>query len=330
MVSTHHPRSRSVLMGVATRLTAGAAVAGLTALGVAGQVVRRITAPGSSLYYQYHTYTPWELSIPAEDVSIPGPLGRLPAWLLPAPDPAAPTIIALHGHGGCKSDLLGIGKALWQRGFNCLVFDYHGAGLADGSGSTLGYRETADALAVIQWVAEHLPGSPIGLIGFSMGGAVAILAAARDERARAVVTDCAFASQREVVAHNIRRHLHVPATPFIQVADVLLASRRHFRFSDVEPRAEIGRIAPRPLLLIHAGADAVVPVHHAWELYEAAGEPKEIWIVDGVPHCGAYFHDRPSYCERVGRFFADALGVAGGLEAPLAADLDERDGSNAA
>ena len=35
----------------------------------------------------------------------------------------------------------------------------------------------------------------------------------------------------------------------------------------------------------------------------------DIWLLDGVEHCGAYFEDRPAYVERVGRFFAQALGL---------------------
>jgi len=52
----------------------------------------------------------------------------------------------------------------------------------------------------------------------------------------------------------------------------------------------------------------VTPATHAEELYRAAGEPKEQWIVPGTPHCGAYFVDRPAYVARVATFFARALG----------------------
>src|SRR3712207_7622089 len=50
--------------------------------------------------------------------------------------------------------------------------------------------------------------------------------------------------------------------------------------------------SPRPLLIVHGTADALIPVEHARRLYEVAGEPKELWLVDGAAHCGAYFVDR--------------------------------------
>ena len=40
----------------------------------------------------------------------------------------------------------------------------------------------------------------------------------------------------------------------------------------------------------------------------------DIWLLDGVEHCGAYFEDRPAYVERVGRFFDQALGLSGDIQ----------------
>jgi fermentation-respiration switch protein FrsA (DUF1100 family) len=42
-------------------------------------------------------------------------------------------------------------------------------------------------------------------------------------------------------------------------------------------------------------------------LYEAAGEPKELWLLEGAGHCDAYFADREAYCERVAAFFEEHL-----------------------
>jgi fermentation-respiration switch protein FrsA (DUF1100 family) len=51
----------------------------------------------------------------------------------------------------------------------------------------------------------------------------------------------------------------------------------------------------------------MIPVDHAHELFAAAGEPKELWIVPETRHCGAYFRERAEYVERVTRFFQRAL-----------------------
>ena len=86
--------------------------------------------------------------------------------------------------------------------------------------------------------------------------------------------------------------------------------RYGYPFQAVRPLDAVAKIAPRPLLLIHGTADTVIPVVHSYRLYEAAGDPKELWIFEGAQHCGGYFADRPAYVQRVAEFFAKALVVA--------------------
>jgi fermentation-respiration switch protein FrsA (DUF1100 family) len=86
----------------------------------------------------------------------------------------------------------------------------------------------------------------------------------------------------------------------------------------------VGRISPRPLLLIHGEEDETVPVRHAQLLFDAAGDPKQLWRLPGVGHVGAYFADRPEYVRRVTAFFSDALG---GAPYPRAAPARARAGS---
>jgi fermentation-respiration switch protein FrsA (DUF1100 family) len=68
-------------------------------------------------------------------------------------------------------------------------------------------------------------------------------------------------------------------------------------------------LEPRPLFFIHGGADGVTSVAHSRRLYDAYRGPREIWIVQGAPHTGAYFADRQLYVERVAGFFARNLGL---------------------
>jgi len=86
----------------------------------------------------------------------------------------------------------------------------------------------------------------------------------------------------------------------------------------------VGNLAPRPIFIIHSTGDKIVPYQHAIWLYEAAGEPKELWIVEDVAHCGAYFIDRPAYCRRVADFFARSLPAA---QPPVKVTAFERNGS---
>jgi uncharacterized protein len=59
----------------------------------------------------------------------------------------------------------------------------------------------------VGYALSKAPGLPLGLIGYSMGAAVAVLAAARDERVGAMVADSPFASERGLVRHLLRRQI---------------------------------------------------------------------------------------------------------------------------
>lgn len=298
--------SRRVVRGVGIA-TLGVSAAITALLAIAYYAVRRITSPGERRHYKYVIYTPFEAGLPWQDVTIPNSRGPLAGWLIPNPNPDAPVIIPLPGHGGNRGDLLGITKQLWEAGFTCLLFDYQTAINANQPESTLGFRETADTLQAIEWVATTYPGIGIGLLGYSMGGAVAILAAAEDRRVGAVATDSAFSSQRSVIAHLIRRRVGIATPPVLRMVDALFERRLGFRLHEVDPAQRIGELSPTPVLIIHGTDDSVVPVTQAHELYQAAGEPKQLWIIEGIPHCSAYFADRIGYSQRVADFFLRAL-----------------------
>jgi fermentation-respiration switch protein FrsA (DUF1100 family) len=74
-------------------------------------------------------------------------------------------------------------------------------------------------------------------------------------------------------------------------------------FDAIAPIGQLAALAGTPLLFIHGSRDRWIPVEQARQLAEAAPEPRESWVVDGAHHCGAYFVDRVTYCERVAAFF---------------------------
>ncbi|MER3404305.1 MAG: hypothetical protein C4289_03310, partial [Chloroflexota bacterium] len=189
----------------------------------------------------------------------------------------SPAVLACGGYRGRRSDLLGIASYLWRRGLAVLLFDYRGHGDHAGDPVTLGYRELEDARAALAYLRQRLPGSPLGVIGYSMGAAIAIMVAAREPDVRAVVADSPFTSQREIVAWHARRKLGPLTEPVLSLVDRQLYKRYGYRFRDVEPLRDVVHIAPRPLLVIHGSCDTVIPLEHAQRIYAAAGEPKELW-----------------------------------------------------
>jgi pimeloyl-ACP methyl ester carboxylesterase len=179
-----------------------------------------------------------------------------------------------------------------------------------GTRVTLGYRELVDALSAVRYVFERLPSARLGVIGYSMGASIAIMAAARDPRIEAILADSPFAAQRNPIRRRIRKSLHVSWSeqPLMFVADYLLQWLLGYRFRDVEPIRDMVRLGDTPILFIHGMRDSVVDPRDSELLFEAATGSKELWQVQGADHCGAYFVDRPYYVKRVVEFFDQSLG----------------------
>jgi uncharacterized protein len=276
--------------------------------GAAWYVTTRVSPRHPRHYSDSYTFTPWELGVPYETISLRSADGlSLTGWWLPRPESRG-VVIGSHGHSGSKDDLLGIGTSAWRAGFNVLLFDYRGRGDSDPWPHSLVSREVDDLLAAVAYAQGRVAGARIGVVGFSMGAAVAIMAAAREPAIAALVADSSFTAVADVVAHGVRQTFGgLPPAPLIRAADEMLARRHGYRFTQARPIDAVGAISPRPILIIHGEGDSTVPVAQAQRLFAAAGEPRQLWVVAGVEHCGGYFADRPAYCTRVNDFFTQYL-----------------------
>ena len=230
----------------------------------------------------------------------------LHAWLFTAPDTAS-SIVVCHGHGGNKHTLLPAARFLFPR-YNVLALDSRGHGDSGGQRTTIGYEERMDVRAAVDELARRGLG-PVGIMGTSMGAAVAILAAAEDMRLAAIVSDSPYARLRWAVAEAARgRGYPCPIAPIVAFAACqVTALRLGYPMSAFDPLHVVHRIAPRRLLLIHGQNDELLNVRHSRLLYERAGEPKELWVLSGLAHCQGLECVYEAYRDRVLDFFAQAL-----------------------
>jgi len=253
-------------------------------------------------------WTPADLGVPHESLETRTRDGlRLIAWYLPGTRPAA--VVVSGGHRGRAGDVLGISASLHRAGFHVVVYGWRGTPGSDRAAHTLGVFERRDLQAAIDAVQARLGDIPVGLLGYSLGGAVSIVVAADDHRVRAVCADSAFSDPAGVLADGVERVLRLPGAILTAPVAAAVAYRTGARLSDFSPLHTVGRIAPRPLLLIHGGRDQAVAPSHAQALFDAARDPRDLWLVPGAGHVGAYFADRERYLERVVGFFEAALGM---------------------
>lgn len=228
---------------------------------------------------------------------------ELTAWWLPSRNGAA--VILIPGIGQARDGMLAQGALLARHGYGVLWTDPRPCASPDVV-FTAGYSEVNDVAGALAFVRAQPDVDPnrVGVLGYSVGGATAILSAAQLEDIRAIVSEGNFYNLGDDIANTGGNNSFLES--FYQQA-ILFFYRRQTGVDArlISPINAIGRISPRPVLLIFGEHEAASG--HAFEQFAAAGEPKSLWIVPGIGH-GGYIQTWPEeYETRVGRFFNEAL-----------------------
>lgn len=266
----------------------------------------------SAFYYpdQVQIETPAHYHLQFEEVFFNSGDGtRLSGWFVPAKGEALGTVVHFHGNHGNQTYSFKQVHWLPAEGFNVFTFDYRGYGRSGGKPSKRGLYE--DSVSAIRYILNK-PGIDHGnvfIFGQSLGGANAIAAVAKNDfpQIRAVAVEGAFdsyrtearermeATTREKIGHVPCLSLQIWPVSFFAVTDAY------------SPGKYIQQISPIPVLLIHCLQDDTVYYQHSERLYEAAKDPRQLWLINGCSHV-AVFTDAQSdsgYRQKLVQFFMD-------------------------
>jgi fermentation-respiration switch protein FrsA (DUF1100 family) len=252
--------------------------------------------------------SPAAIGLPFEEVMFPARGGdaQLSGWFIPEPSKSR-AVILVHGKDSNRTRMLyghapDVAAALRQHGMAVLMFDLRGHGTSPQARFTLGIHEARDVLGAVDFLlARGFAPGRIGVFGQSMGAAATVFAAADEPAIAAVITDCGFADIGPIMEREWKRttglpNLFMPAT---RVASRLLLG---FDMGMSRPVAAIGRIAPRPMLIIHSQEDTLVPAADAMML-KGAMPGAELWIIPGIDHVEGYKQNPLEFTHRIGEFF---------------------------
>jgi len=203
-----------------------------------------------------------------------------------------PTVCVCHGIPAKSPDPSDRGypllaERICRQGFAVFIFNFRGTGASGGNLDILGWTRDLKAAIDYLYALPEMDRSRLLLLGFSGGAAVSVYVASQDKRVSSIVT-CACpaeftsflnADEPQSIIDHFRSIGTIRDESFPQSTEEWLSG-----FRLVSPIRYVAGIAPRPLLLVHGSQDEVVEVSHAYKLYDSAGEPKQIIIVDGAEH----------------------------------------------
>lgn len=245
---------------------------------------------GSRLVEPVARAVPLPTDFPARALTIPGT--RIAAWWLDQ-GPRTPAVLLLHPIRVDRSSMLPRARLLIRHGFSVALIDLQAHGETPGSAITFGRRESADVRAALAWLGREAAGRRVGVIGCSLGGA-AVLLGPQPVGVDAVVLEAVFPRFDRAIENRVRIRLGGLAPLLAPLLLVQLGLRFDVSPAELEPIRFIGRLGA-PVLVVAGSRDQHTTPAESEELFRAAAEPKELWVVDGARHQDLFAYDPAGY-----------------------------------
>jgi uncharacterized protein len=217
-------------------------------------------------------------------------------------------VLLFHGVADNRAGMLTYAEFLHRHGYSILMMDARAHGASGGDIATYGWKERDDTRAIVNSLYTTEPQIHcLFALGESMGGAIALQSAAVEPRIDGVVAESAFANLREVSYDYSGLHF----SPWL--GKTLFRPASHFALLEAEkaggfPVEEVSpekSVAERdfPVSLICDTLDLTIPCRHSERIFAAARGRKELWVVQGAGHTGAYSASPQGFERRVLGFF---------------------------
>lgn len=211
------------------------------------------------------------------------------AWFRSERPNQAKTVVYFHGNTGDMDYNMSQVDALYPLNLNIFTIDYRGYGRSEGQATHDGV--IADGRAAIELVMAEtgLEAEELGYVGLSLGGFVATHASL-DLPPGALISHDMFADADSF--YDLNTGLNIPSG---------------WMFED--PFDNLGTVAQLnvPYLITHGAEDTYIAPEHSKRVYEAANEPKELYLVPGGTHGGSHLDAPEEYADAVGGWLSEYL-----------------------
>lgn len=214
-------------------------------------------------------------------------------------------VIVAHGYAADNRQMTWAAAWFYSKGYSVLLPDARGHGKSEGDYIGMGWDDRLDILDWIDRVIADYGARQIVLYGVSMGGATVMMASGEPlpPQVRAVVEDCGYSSVYGEFVYQLDGLFSLPEFPVMQFANIMARIRAGYWLSDADAAAQVAK-SVTPTLFIHGDADTFVPFDMVCEVYEAAGCPKQLYVVEGAGHGMSVVVAGDAYWQTIENFLA--------------------------
>jgi len=241
----------------------------------------------------------------AKSVSFADSSGRVIAGWFSRGQPGQGSVLLLHGVRSDRRQMLARAMYLHSSGYSVLLVDLQGHGESGGDRITFGYREAEGVKAAIKFLRDTAPKEKIAVIGVSLGAAAFTLSSATPPPS-AVILESMYPTIEEAVSDRLQIRLGSAGEIFTPLLLLQLPLRLGIGAEDLRPIDHIASIGA-PLLIISGTEDRHTTVKETERLFDAAKEPKELWLVEGAAHVDLHAFRPHAYEERISAFLRKYL-----------------------
>ena len=268
----------------------GSLVAGsVMGIGFATNFARRINNSQVASLQRIGTYVPLTLD-------------GIDGALFAASTEPRPTIIYIHGRSANRTELMPLAQEMLNAGYNAVLWDARNRQISYGP------QEIDQIRRIVASIRNdpHVVPDRIYLIGFSLGAAMAIGAAAADSEKHiaGIVADSAYANLEAVASRYITAFGIIPtpiAWPSKTVTFVTAKAIHGIEFNTRNPADWAERVVC-PVLLIHGKSDKRIPPQNSEIIFDRLQSEKDLWLVDKAGHTQAFKTNPSEYTHRVLKF----------------------------
>ena len=205
----------------------------------------------------------------------------LSGWLVPAEDRKR-AIVLLHGYSGTRKQMIPRARFFRDQGYTVLLYDARAGGESTGESITFGYRERHDLIAAVKLLKDR-GHTDIACLGVSQGGATILFAADELRDVKCVICESVYDEMIHAVDGRMRHYTGIPGSLGACLMVPFAEQRLGLAIDEMKPVDHVGRL-PCPIFIISGEKDDRSSPDDTQRLFDAAREPKEIWMLPEARH----------------------------------------------